>query len=141
MNSQRDTEEFIRKIQEYQKEHDTNIFFNTYKSKVERISNNSYFKKFNNFEGNQAGGSSGGKYRSFNNFGPGKPSEFPYSSISNTQSGKYKTFNQFDETHIVNNNMMYAQFPSTNVPKKQEEDNEDEIGEFIYEFVEKMYNE
>ena len=66
MMSQRDSEEFIRKIQEYQKENETNIFFNMYKSKVERISNNSYFKKFNNFEGAQPG--SGGKYKNFNNF-------------------------------------------------------------------------
>jgi hypothetical protein len=70
MNSQRETEEFIKKIQDYQKEHDLNIFFNVYKSKVERISNNSYFKKFNNFEGNQASSGSGGKYKNFNNFAP-----------------------------------------------------------------------
>jgi hypothetical protein len=70
MNSQKDSEEFIRKIQEYQKEHETNIFFNMYKSKVERISNNSYFKKFNNFEGGLLGSANSGKYKSFNNFGP-----------------------------------------------------------------------
>ena len=81
MNSQRDTEEFIKKIQEYQKDHDTNIFFNMYKSKVERISNNSYFKKFNNFEGQQMqmGSGSGGKYKSFNNFAPmGQPTSGKY---------------------------------------------------------------
>jgi hypothetical protein len=71
MNSHRDTEEFIKKIQEYQKDHETSIFFNTYKSKIERISNNSYFKKFNNFEGGQQQtGSNSSKYKNFNNFAP-----------------------------------------------------------------------
>ena len=66
MINQRDTEEFIKKIQEYQKENETNIFFNVYKSKIERISSNTYFKKFNNF--NEANNSSGSKYKNFNSF-------------------------------------------------------------------------
>ena len=60
----------------------------------------------------------------------------------NQQQGKYKTFNQFEEP-IVNTNPMYAQYntpiPTTIPQKKQEMDDEDEIGEFIYNFVEKLY--
>ena len=47
MNSQRDAEEFINKFQEFSKINNTNLFFSLYKSKVERISNTSYFKKYN----------------------------------------------------------------------------------------------
>jgi hypothetical protein len=73
MNSQRDTEEFIRKFQEFSKENETNIFFNLYRSKVERISQNAYFKKYNNFDNDklkQGGMPSGNpKFRNYNDFG------------------------------------------------------------------------
>jgi RNA recognition motif-containing protein len=51
MRSPREAEEFIKKFQEYSRENTANLFFNLYKSKVERISANSYFKKYNNFNG------------------------------------------------------------------------------------------
>jgi hypothetical protein len=61
----------------------------------------------------------------------------------NQQQGKYKSFNQFEEP-IVNTNPMYAQQYNTPIPnqipqKNQENDNEDEIGEFIFHFVEKIF--
>jgi hypothetical protein len=72
MNNPKEANDFINKLQEYQKEHDINIFFNIYKSKVERISNNYNYKNFNNFDGQQMqiSSGSGGKYKSFNNFAP-----------------------------------------------------------------------
>jgi hypothetical protein len=61
----------------------------------------------------------------------------------NQQQGKYKTFNQFDEQPIMNTNPMYAQYnnpmPIPVPQKKQELDDEDEIGEFIYTYVEKLF--
>jgi hypothetical protein len=67
MNSQRDTEEFIRKFQEFSKDNETNIFFNLYRSKVERISQNSYFKKYNNFD-DKLKQQSNPKFRKYNDF-------------------------------------------------------------------------
>jgi hypothetical protein len=66
MNSQRDSEEFIRKFQEFSKENQTTLFFSLYKSKVERISVNSYFKKYNNFNQDQQSGK--GRYQKYNEF-------------------------------------------------------------------------
>ena len=48
MNTQREAEDFIKKIQENSKKNSANeIFFNLYKSKIERISSNTQFKKYN----------------------------------------------------------------------------------------------
>lgn len=49
MNSQRDAVHFVTRFQEYARENETNLFFNLYKSKVERISNNSKYKQYNTF--------------------------------------------------------------------------------------------
>ena len=62
-------------------------------------------------------------------------SEFPYSSIN---QNRYKTFNQFEEP-VVNANPVYAQYANPVPQKKQELEDEDEIGEFIYTFVERMF--
>lgn len=90
MNSQRDAEEFIRKFQEYSKENPTNLFFNLYKSKVERISANAYFKKFNQFD------EDGGNMNTMNNkFNP-KPRYQKFNDFSNMQPNqmcKYLFFN------------------------------------------------
>jgi hypothetical protein len=70
MNTQRDAEEFIRKFQEFSKENPTNLFFSLYKSKVERISANSYFKKYNNFNSETVDPMmrQQGKYQRYNDF-------------------------------------------------------------------------
>jgi hypothetical protein len=71
MNSQRDSEEFIRKFQEFAKDNQTSLFFNLYKSKVERISANAYLKKkYNNF--NQEQVQQGIRYQKYNEFQSGK---------------------------------------------------------------------
>lgn len=73
MNSQRDSEEFIRKFQEYAKENQTTLFFNLYKSKVERISANAYFKKYNTFNQDIKLPQGQGRYKKYNEFEtPGK---------------------------------------------------------------------
>lgn len=50
MNSELDAKMFIEKYNLFTKEHQTSLFFNLYKSKVERINSNSFFKKYNNFK-------------------------------------------------------------------------------------------
>jgi len=179
MNSQRDSEEFIRKFQEYAKENPTGLFFNLYKSKVERISANAYFKKFNTF--NDEGGMSNKfnqkpRYQKFNDFGGG-------SNMSTGQMGeqRYKTFNNFDDTsNLVNpyqqtpyrpqpqqfnqfnnfsqnqqtptmgmnpnmGNMGNPNMPNMGMQKQPQMpigvdlNDDDSIGEFIYNYVEKIY--
>jgi hypothetical protein len=71
MNSQRDTEEFVKKFDELSKEMPTNIFFSIYKSKVDRINQSTIFKKYNAFNkendfGNQQ--QQNVMYKSYNNF-------------------------------------------------------------------------
>jgi hypothetical protein len=83
MNSQRDAEEFIKKFQEYSKENPTNLFFNLYKSKVERISANSYFKKYNYFNGE---------------------SQF---EMSMKQQGRYQKYNDFGNVNAMTNQSKY----------------------------------
>ena len=78
MNHQKEAEEYIKRFQEYSKENPTNLFFNLYKSKVERISAHSYFKKYNNF-------------------GSENQLEIP------KQQGKYQTYNNFSNVSAVNN--------------------------------------
>lgn len=83
MISQRDAEEYIKRFQEFSKENSTNLFFNLYKSKVERISANSYFKKYNNFNGESQFDitmKNQGRYQKYNDFGivnaMGNPSKY-----------------------------------------------------------------
>ena len=70
MLTQKDAEEFIKKIQDPSKKSlMSEIFFSLYKSKIERISSNSNFKRYNepnmnNYSKNSAMGSS--NFKSFN---------------------------------------------------------------------------
>lgn len=65
MNSQREAEEFIRKINDPSKKSIlSEIFFSLYKSKVERINSKSNFRRYNDSQMNPLAGSGG--YRKFN---------------------------------------------------------------------------
>lgn len=71
MNSQREAEEFIRKINEPSKKSlFSEIFFSLYKSKVDRIHSNANYKKFNDLNINPQTGPKVGNsnYRNFSNF-------------------------------------------------------------------------
>jgi polyadenylate-binding protein len=190
MNSQRDAEEFIRKFQEYTKENQTTLFFNLYKSKVERISANAYFKKYNQFSGDGEGMNMGrqqrGGYKKYNDFatqqGQGQQGGFPYNNMNGA-----KRYNNFDEANMnANPNMnmnqqfvnqqqgqqrgyvSYNNFPNTmqqgqqnmnqnmnmNMQMQQNKvqqpmmqqskfdpQDEDAIGEYLYNFVEGLYPE
>jgi len=117
MNSQRDAEEFIRKFQEFSKENQTTLFFNLYKSKVERISANAYFKKYNTFNQEKMPQQQG-RYKKYNEF-ENQVSEFPYSSINQQNIGGTMRYNNFDEGMGMNqmgnamNTQMFSN-PNTN---------------------------
>lgn len=68
MNTQRDAEEFIRKFQDFSKANPTTLFFSLYKSKIDRINTNAYFKNYNNFnKDDQMGGKQQApRYKSYN---------------------------------------------------------------------------
>jgi len=66
MNSQREAEEFIRKIKEPSKRGIlAEILFSLYKSKVERIKSNSY-KRYNDVKSFSDSGMGSSTYKSFN---------------------------------------------------------------------------
>lgn len=157
MNSQRDSEEFIRKFQDFSKDNQTTLFFNLYKSKVERISANAYFKKYNNFTKPQEGQQ--GRYRTYNEFNAGnqkmKQGEFPMSSINQMQQPM--RFNNFDDQNPMNPRYVsynnFNQMPQP-IPQKEmkpqqivfrppelDPTDEDSIGEYLYNFVEGFYPE
>ncbi len=152
MNSQRDAEEFIRKYAEYAKDHPTSLFFNLYKSKVERISANSYFRKYNNFnaEGQIMDPSAkAGRYRKYND------------GINEPQQQSSNRYNNFEEMNSgmtqMNSGMPYRNYVSYNnfppnmnqkvEPKIQQQkpsidpQDEDAIGEYLYSFAERLYPE
>jgi polyadenylate-binding protein len=149
MNSQRDSEEFIRKFQEFAKENQTSLFFNLYKSKVERISANAYFKKYNAFSNEEAQGQA--RYRRYNQ-AVGQPvnQEFPYSAINQPGQVRYNNFEEMNQMNNQGRYISYNNFPQQMPPKetkfqpqqpKFDPTDEDSIGEYLYGFVEKIYPE
>ncbi len=68
MNTQREAEEFIKKINDPSKKSIlSEIFFSLYKSKVERIHSNATFKRYNDVGKNLSGSGMGSSvYKSFN---------------------------------------------------------------------------
>jgi hypothetical protein len=175
MNSQKDAEEFIKKFQEYSKDNSTSLFFNLYKSKVERISANTFLKKYNSFNDTEVNifnkNPKNTRYIKYNNMigqvnamnmnMMGQMQEFPYSTL-NHQNVRY---NQFDEMpnpsmNIVNqrgyvsynnfNSMPIMQVPQPMMhpmenqlvhPSKIDPHDEDSVGEFLFNFIEKIYPE
>jgi hypothetical protein len=167
MNSQRDSEEFIRKFQEYAKENQTSLYFNLYKSKVDRNTANSYFKKFNMFNAGEDIMGAQARYRKYNQ-AVGQPGqqEFPYSAMNQqgpirynnfedmNQMGqmsnqpRYVSYNQFPQQMMQKENKFQAQgmtqmpqMPQMNQVPKFDPTDEDSIGEYLYNFVEKIYPE
>lgn len=112
MNSQRDCEEFIRKFSDLSRETSTNIMFSVYKSKVDRITQNTAFKKYNNFnKGEDFNTYQQGMYRSYNDLIQGNPQAgkifinglVEFGNNLNAMMGAdprkpgYKSYNTFDE--------------------------------------------
>ena len=148
MNSQRDAEEFIRNYAELAKQQPTSLFFNLYKSKVERISAHSYFKKYNNFTGEGQlldPSAKAGRYRKYND------------SVNQPQQ-MYTQYNNFDNTAQGMNmpvypNRAYVSYNNFgNIPQKSEPSipthkpiidpkDEEAVGEYLYSIAEKLYPE
>jgi hypothetical protein len=148
MNSQRDAEEFIRKFQEYSKENVTSLFFNLYKSKVERISANAYFKKYNNFN---AGLEDSKRYRRYNDMVPESgmmgPEKVRYNNFDmmgmNQQSGMMMNPMINNRSYVSYNNFPVQPVVQPEVPQisKFDPQDEDSIGEYIFAFVERVFPE
>ena len=152
MNSQKDAEDFIRKYTEYAKDHPTSLFFNLYKSKVDRITANSYFKKYNNFnaEGQIMDPTAKvGRYRKYNEGFNGQPQDH-INRYNNFEDG----MSQMSSGMPIRNYVSYNNFPAniSNMTQKVEPkiqtqkpsidpQDEDAIGEYLYSFAERLYPE
>ena len=122
MNNKEEAKTFIKKFQELSGEKN-DIYFNTYKSKLERINAQMKFKNYNNFSetGSQIASSSssmkGGRiYKDYNNFNaqpmmPTQPQQFP-----TQKRPQYKNYNDFSSmntnmnTNMSNINSQFNQF-------------------------------
>lgn len=146
MSTQRDAEEFIRKYSEYAREQPTSLFFNLYKSKVERISASSYFRKYNNFNGEGQlldPSAKAGRYRKYNDSvnAPQKVVN-QYNNFDNITNmnmpmypnRQYVSYNNFG-------NMNQKSEPITQQKPLIDPHDEDAIGEYLYSFAEKLYPE
>ena len=113
MNSKEDAKTFIKKFQELSGEK-TDIYFNTYKSKLERVNAQMKFKNYNNFSetGSYAPSSSssvkGGRvFKDYNNFsamGLNQPQQIP----NPRNTGRpivYKDYNDFSNMNTQFNNL------------------------------------
>ena len=110
MNNKEDAKEFIKKFQELVEEKN-DIYFNTYKSKLERINAQLKFKNYNNFSetGSHVPSSSssmrGGRvFKDYNNFGPQQmvPNQPQFPNQRNQGRPQFKNYNDFSN---MNNNM------------------------------------
>ena len=129
MNNKEDAKNFIKKFQELIGEQN-DIYFNTYKSKLERINAQMKFKNYNNFSetGSHIASSTssikGGRvYKDYNNFGPQPmmPNQ-PLPSQKNQGRIQYKNYNDFSNMNTMNNmsnisNDINSQFNQLSQPK------------------------
>ena len=121
MNSKEDAKAFIKKFQELAGEQN-DIYFNTYKSKLERVNAQMKFKNYNNFSetgshiASSASSIKGGRYKDYNNFGPQPmmPNQNKTSFMNQQNQGRpqYKNYNDFNNmTNNINNiNNQFNQF-------------------------------
>lgn len=168
MNSPKDSELFIKNFNEYTKENQTTLYFNLYKSKVDRITANSYFKRFNAGNNNVEDMTAAqGRYRKYNqNVGQPGQQEFAYPAMTQQGTVRYNNFEDMNQMGQMSNQpryFSYNKFPQqmmqqenkfqaqgmTQMPQmhqmnqvpKFDPNDEDSIGEYLYNFVEKIYPE
>ena len=130
MNNKEDARMFIKKFQELNNEQN-DIYFNTYKSKLERVNAQMKFKNYNNFSetGSQFASSSasikGGRvYKDYNDFGPSpsqplmnQPQQFQ--NQRNQGRPQYKNYNDFSDLNTnMNNTNINNQFNQLAQPKQ-----------------------
>ena len=124
MNSKEDAKAFIKKFQELTGEQN-DIYFNTYKSKLERVNAQMKFKNYNNFSetgshiASSASSIKGGRvFKDYNNFGPQpmmpNQNQSPFMNQQNQGRPQYKNYNDFSN---MNNNNINSQFNQFTQPK------------------------
>ena len=129
MNSKEDAKAFIKKFQELAGE-PNDIYFNTYKSKLERVNAQMKFKNYNNFSetgshiASSASSIKGGRvFKDYNNFGPQPmiPNQNQSSFINQQNQGRpqYKNYNDFSNMNNNINNIsnINSQFNQLTQPK------------------------
>ena len=132
MNNKEDAKIFIKKFQELIDEQN-DIYFNTYKSKLERINAQMKFKNYNNFSetGSLIASSSasmkGGRiYKDYNNFCPSQPmmNQPPQFQNQRNQGRQNKIYNDFSNMNMNMNN----QFNQMTQPNYVNYNNFDDMG-------------
>ena len=125
MNNKEEAKQFIKKFQELV-EDKNDIYFNTYKSKLERINAQLKFKNYNNFSetgsnvpssSSSMRGGGGRVFKDYNNFGPQPmmPNQPQLSNPRNQGRPQYKNYNDFSN---MNNMNLNSQFNQLTQPKK-----------------------
>ena len=122
MNNKEDAKTFIKKFQDISGEKN-DIYFNTYKSKLERVNAQMKFKNYNTFSetGSHIPSSSssmkGGRtFKDYNNFGPSPQpmmSNQPPLNNPRNQGRQFRNYNDFNNMNI-NNQFNQLSQPKTN---------------------------
>jgi RNA recognition motif-containing protein len=153
MNSQKEAENFVKKFQETTKEQKTNIYFNLYKSRVDRMNAKNRFKTYNQYSETNSLASSekNSYYKSYNNFNAQPFTINPnnnnmpnqrfikyndFNNIPNQMNPKFQTYNDF------NNNMPneIEQPQPINDRPIIDYTNKNQVGDYIFEIVDKKYS-
>ena len=130
MNNKEDAKIFIKKFQELIDEQN-DIYFNTYKSKLERINAQMKFKNYNNFSetgsliaSSSASMKGGRMYKDYNNFGPSQPmmNQPPQFQNQRNQGRQNKIYNDFSNMNMNN------QFNQMTQPNYVNYNNFDDMG-------------
>jgi hypothetical protein len=153
MNSQKEAENFVKKFQETTKEQKTNIYFNLYKSRVDRMNAKNRFKTYNQYSETNSLASSekNSFYKSYNNFNPQPFTINPNNNnMSNQRFIKYNDFNnipnqmnpKFQTYNDFNNNMPneIEQPQPINDRPIIDYTNKNQVGDYIFEIVDKKYS-
>lgn len=144
MNTQKEAEDFVKAFQKHSKENVTTIYYNLYKSKIDRINASAYFKKYNNFSETASLASKQSKqykvYNNYNQFNPvvGDTKKKVYNNFSNqpqfNQGTPYQNYNTFENTE-TDKKLLYPIKPGTKI------ENKEDVGDIIYEIVENLYKD
>ena len=115
MNNKEDAKNFIKRFQE-KTDGKNDIYFNTYKSKLERVNAQQRFRSYNvfsetgsNIQSSNTSNKGGRVYKDYNNFNEPQMNLMPnqqmmYQNPRNVQRTQYKSYNDFDNMNNNNNN-------------------------------------
>jgi hypothetical protein len=154
MNSQKEAENFVKKFQETTKEQKTNIYFNLYKSRVDRMNAKNRFKTYNQYSETNSLASSekNSFYKSYNNF-----NAQPFTINPNNNNMSNQRFIKYNDFNNIPNQMnpkfqTYNDFNINNMPNETEQPqpindkpifdytNKNQVGDYIFEIVDKKYS-